>query len=170
MSSSEPDLGMQSAAKILKRLIENQIELVVIGGVAALIHGSTVVTRDVDICIRFNEVTLRSLAKALADLNPKHRITPQRLPFEIRDDNWAMFKNVYLETDWGKLDCLGEVPGLGKYDDLVSQSEVAQFPFGSCRVLTIDALIRAKETAGRPHDFQVTRQLRIIQQKQKTGG
>jgi hypothetical protein len=167
---SEADLGMQSAAKILKRLVENQIELVVIGGVAALIHGSTVVTVDVDICIRFDEATLKRLVRALAELNPKHRFAAQRLAFEITDQNWEMFKNVYLETDWGKLDCLGEVAGLGKYDDLLKVSEVAEFPFGTCRVLTIQALITAKEKAGRPKDFQVTRQLRIIQQKNEISG
>ena len=164
--SIETDLGLVSAAKILKRLIEHRIDLVVIGGVAALVHGSTVLTRDVDICIPFTEATLKHLAKALADLNPKHRITPQRLRFEITDQNWALLNNLYLETDWGILDCLGEVGGLGKFEAVASQSEVATFPFGQCRVLTIDALIKAKETAGRPHDLQVTRQLRIIQQKQ----
>lgn len=167
MSPLEPENGMVSAVKILQRLIEYEIEFVVIGGVAALVHGSTIVTRDVDICLRFDERNLKALGTALGPLNPKHRITPQRLPFEITDQNWSMFKNIYLETDWGKLDCLGNVSGLGDFDEVFSRSQVSKLPFGDCRVLTIEALICAKEAVGRPHDLQVTRQLRIIQQKQQ---
>jgi len=163
------EVTIHNPALLLQRLSEAHVDFVIIGGVAALIHGSTVVTRDVDVCIRFDERTLRALATALADLHPKHRITPKKLPFEITDQNWASLKNLYLQTDWGILDCLGEVAALGAYEEVVKNSESTLLPFGTCRVLTMDALIRSKEAVGRPHDLQATAQLRQLKRKMQLG-
>jgi hypothetical protein len=157
------------ATRLMARLAERKIDCVIIGGVAALIHGSTVITNDVDVCLRFNRENLMALHAALADLRPVHRITPQRLPFEITEANWSMLKNVYLDTDWGKLDCLGEVLGLGCYDEVVAASEISRAPFGDVRVLTLDGIIKAKEAVARPHDLQAAKQLRCIQAKKRRG-
>ena len=96
-----------------------------------------------------------------------HRLTAQKRPLEITERNWAVFKNIYVTTDWGVLDCLGEVPGLGNFDQVYSQSQVSDTPFGKCRVLTIDAIIKAKETAARPHDLRTAEELKAIRGKMK---
>ena len=155
------------ATRLLRRLIESDVEFVVIGGVAAVVHGSSVTTRDIDICIRFSKDNLYRLAKALADLHAMHRLTAQKLPLEITEKNWSMFKNIYVTTDWGILDCLGEVAGLGNFDQVYAQSEVSDTPFGRCRVLTLDAIIRAKETVARPHDLRAAEELKLIRGKAK---
>lgn len=153
------------ATRLLQRLIEHDVEFVLIGGVAALVHGSSVTTRDVDICLRFTKQNLERLAKALSGLHPTHRLAAQKLPLEITDKNWEMFKNIYVTTDWGVLDCLGEVAGLGNFDEVYRQSEVTDTPFGKCRVLTLDAIIRAKEAVARPHDLRAAEELKLIRAK-----
>ena len=75
-------------------------------------------------------------------------MTPQRLAFEVNESNAAEFKNIYLDTDYGQLDCLSEVQSLGGFDAVAAASEELDLPAGKCRILSIDALIRAKEAMG----------------------
>lgn len=49
---------MQDLSELTRRLIQAEVEFVLVGGFAAVTHGVTLVTRDVDICCRFSEVNL----------------------------------------------------------------------------------------------------------------
>lgn len=75
-------------------------------------------------------------------------------------------KNLYLRTDIGALDCLGEILGVGGFDEVLSHSIQIELPFGPCRILGIESLIRAKEAMNRDHDRISVRQLREIQKRQ----
>ncbi len=150
--------------QILARLVENELEFVLIGGYAAVLHGSPIPTLDVDVCLKFSKENLNRLAAAFGDLHPKHRITPQKLPLEITDRSWIDWKNIYLQTDLGILDCLGLVKGIGGYEEVLADSKVVDLPVGKCRVITLDALIRAKEAVGRPNDLKTVTHLKLIQQ------
>jgi hypothetical protein len=152
---------------LIQRLIREEVEFVLIGGFASVLHGAPVLTRDVDVCIRFSRENLVRLVAAIGDLHPRHRITPQRLPLEITDQNWNIFKNIYLETDLGILDCLGEVAGIGGFDQAAELSEEVSLSVGRLRILTLDALIRAKEAAGREHDLKTVAYLKAIKAKRQ---
>ena len=89
-------------------------------------------------------------------MRPPLRLTPQTA---------AEFRNLYLETDWGQLDCLGEILGVGSYDQVLTQSVAIQLPGGPCRILAIDTLIRAKQAMGRDKDRETILQLRAIQER-----
>ena len=105
------------------------------------------------------------LQEALSDLEPVHRMPPERPPLRLTPDTATEFRNPYLETMWGQLDCLGEVLGVGGYDEVLAQSIEVQLPSGSCRILAIDALIRAKQAMGRDKDREAIFQLRAIQER-----
>src|SRR6266404_5375944 len=100
---------MPQLESLLDRLVGSSLEFAVVGGFAAMVHGVTFLTQDIDICMPFTKENLFRLRDALAELHPVHRMTPQRLAFEVTDENVARFKNVYLDTDYGTLDCLGEI-------------------------------------------------------------
>lgn len=153
--------------RIIQRLTEVGVEYVLVGGYAAVALGVPIITRDIDVCFNFTKENLVKLARALSDLHPKHRITPQRLPLEINEKNWESFKNLYLELDWGILDCLGEVKGLGGFQNVLAVSQPINLPFGVCRILTVNALIQAKEAMGRPHDMQTISYLKAIEGKKR---
>jgi len=155
---------MQNLSELTRRLVEGQVEFVLIGGFAAAAHGVTLVTRDVDICCRFNEANLMRLQKALADLHPAHRSKPG-LPLALPPEQCARLKNLYLKTDMGALDCLGEVLGVGDYESVLAHSVEVELPFGPCRILDLETLIRAKEAMNRDHDRVTVRQLREIQRR-----
>ena len=160
---------MQNLSELTHKLIEAQVEFVLVGGYAAVAHGVTLVTRDVDICCRFNEANLMRIQKALADLHPVHRSRPD-LPLALTPEQCANLKNLYLKTDLGVVDCLGEVLGVGDFDSVLRHSVELELPFGTCRLLSLDALICAKEAMNRDHDRFTVRQLREIQRRQRQAG
>ena len=153
---------MTDLEKLLERLIAHDVAFVIVGGYAAVAHGVTLVTRDVDICCRFTATNLLRLQAAFNDLHPNHRLTPKRLPLNLTVGRCRGLKNLYLQTDWGVVDCLGEVLGVGSYAAVQKQSIAVKLPFGTCRVLGLDALIKAKEAMGRPHDLESVVQLKAI--------
>ena len=142
---------MQNLSELTRRLIASQVEFVLVGGFAAVAHGVTLVTRDVDICCRFSETNLIRIQNAIADLHPVHRSRPD-LPLRLTAQQCETLKNLYLKTDLGIIDCLGEVLGIGGFEDVLRHSVAVELPMGRCRVLDIDALIRAKEAMNRNHD------------------
>jgi hypothetical protein len=156
---------MQNLSELMRRLISAQVEFVLVGGFAAVAHGVTMVTRDVDICCRFTEANLRRVETAFAGLNPVHRSRPD-LPLQLTPEQCADLKNLYLKTDLGVVDCLGEVLGVGGFDEVTKHSIELTLPCGNCRVLDIETLIRAKEAMNRDHDVVTVRHLREIQKQQ----
>lgn len=155
----------QNNELLLERLHAHNVEFVIIGGLCGVLHGITLVTLDVDVCCRFTLENLRRLETALRDLHPVHRMTPNRLPLELTDELCQRLKNLYLATDFGILDCLSEVAGVGDYEATLSQSIPAPFGFGECRMLTINALIQAKQVAGRPRDLIAVTMLQAIKER-----
>ncbi|HEX4350338.1 MAG TPA: hypothetical protein VH251_08115 [Verrucomicrobiae bacterium] len=156
---------MEQLTEILRRLIEAKVEFSLIGGQASRYYGVTLVTEDVDICARFSRENLRRIESAVKDFRPRHRLTANKLPLELTDELCQSLKNVYLTTDLGILDCLSQVAGIGDFDAVIHQSQLKEFPFGRCYVLKIDALIRAKQAVGRPHDLVSVAQLQAIKEK-----
>lgn len=147
---------------LLQRLVRTRVEFVIVGGYAGVVHGCTYVTQDVDICCDFSPANLLALQEAVSDLHPVHRMTPGRKPLELTPTNAATFKNLYLDTDLGRLDCLSTIEGIGSYEQVKQASELIEIEGMQLRVLTVDALIAAKEAMHRPRDRETIRQLRAI--------
>ena len=157
----------QNDTALLTRLKASGLELVVIGGVCAVYHGAALATFDLDICCRFNEDNVKKIESAVRDLHPVHYLTANKLPLEMTRTVFGDLKNLYLQTDLGKLDCLGEVSGIGGYDEALKRSVLAEFPYGHFRFLNLDALIASKQAAGREKDLYALRLLRCIQEKKE---
>jgi len=155
---------MQNLSELTRRLIASHVEFVLVGGFAAVAHGVTLVTRDVDICCRFSEANLMRIQNAFADLHPTHRSRPD-LPLELTPEQCATLRNLYLKTDLGIVDCLGEVLGIGGFEEVLKESVEIELPGGKCRILDLDALIRAKEAMGRDHDRITIKHLKKIKEQ-----
>jgi predicted nucleotidyltransferase len=153
---------MAVTLELLRRLNEQQVEFVLIGGLAANLHGVQRVTEDIDVCIPFTVENMKQVIAALGGVNPHYRMRPD-LPFKTDPQYYADFKNLYLVTDVGPIDFLGEVEGVGRYEQAVSDSQIAEVQGMKFRVLTIEALIRAKRAAGRQKDWEAIRQLEALQ-------
>jgi len=147
---------------LLKRLSRNGVDYVVIGGFACIAHGATFVTQDIDICLDFNTDNLLRLQKALADLHPVHRMTPNRLKLKLTKENCKQYKNLYLDTDIGQLDCVGFVEGAGNFEQVKKKSISIEVKNLHIQILNLDALIEAKKTMGREKDRPAIAQLEAI--------
>ena len=160
---------MEELTEILRRLHDAQVEFSVIGGFAARSYGVSYVTDDVDVCVRLTYENLKKIENAFKDVRPIHRLAANKLPVELTEELCSRLRNLYLKTDIGILDCLGEVAGVGDYEAVLKESTLQTFPFGKCYLLHLDDLIRAKEAVGRNHDMLTAKQLRAIREKTEKG-
>jgi hypothetical protein len=95
----------QNFDRLLHRLADSGLDFVIIGGFAAVTHGSALMTRDLDICVLLTNETVEKLRTILADWHPRHRMTPQKLSF-LEFPKTGTVQNLYLETDFGVVDIL----------------------------------------------------------------
>lgn len=158
---------IQDDSSLLRRLAKEQVEFLIIGGFCGIVHGISLVTKDLDICCRFSKENLYRLQAAVKDLHPFHRLVANKLPFELNDYLCSELKNVYLQTDLGKLDCLSEVKGIGNYDECLRRSISCKLSYGEFRMLDVDALIVSKEAVGREKDLAAVKLLLAIREKNK---
>lgn len=156
---------VQDDKALLQLLLQHQVEFVIIGGVCGIMHGVTLVTTDLDVCCRFTASNLYRIQTAVRELHPYHRLAANKLPFELTDELCSRLKNLYLQTDLGKLDCLGEVAGVGGYETVLKNSVSFSLSYGDFRILNLDAAIASKEAVGRPRDLEAARQLRAIRER-----
>ena len=161
---------MENLTRTTQRLADYRVEFVIAGGLGTLMHGGALMTRDVDVACRMDRENLLRLFGALQDLRPVHRMTPEKLPFTKDQVERGGIKNLYLSMDWGQLDCLGEIKGLGDYEDCLALSEVVNLDGTQVRVLTLDALITAKRAMGRPRDLHAVLELEAIREMRRAGG
>lgn len=156
---------MQGLKDLLCRIASGGVDFVLAGGFGATAHGCSLVTRDVDIVCRMEPDTLLRLHEALEGLRPVHRMTPGRLPLTREQAEDGQLKNLYLSCDWGQLDCLGEIKGLGGYAECLARSEPLDLAGHKIRVLTLEALIAAKRAVGRPRDLHAVLELEAIRER-----
>src|SRR5215470_12861415 len=107
------DTDKPRLVRIAERLQKHGVEFLVIGGQAAVLHGSPVPTYDIDLCYRRTTENLERLAEALRELHPTLRGAPPDLPFRLDAESLALGANFTFNTDNGPLDLLGWVEPLG---------------------------------------------------------
>lgn len=152
---------------LLKRLSDHQVEFVLVGGFAAMSHGSPVVTQDVDVCAPLTLPNLTRIVESLRDLQPMSRFRPDRLPLFDDPARLVGFRNLNLVTEWGVLDILGDLPGVGSFGDLAGRTIATNFGEFVCQVLDLETLIASKTAAGRPKDLVNVRHLEAIQRMKR---
>jgi hypothetical protein len=154
---------MDPLLTILKRLLDNKVDLVMIGGMAAMFHGSTTVTWDIDFCVPLDEPTMAKILAAIRDIKPTFRMRPDKMPLWDDPRRLAGLNLLAVETHLGIVDFLKEVSGVGDFAQVAACSQIVEAAPGvSCKILTLDALIEAKRAAGRPKDRAAVVQLEII--------
>lgn len=161
---------MQGLKDLVCRLQSGGVEFVLAGGFGVMAHGSALMTRDVDVACRMETDNLLRLFESLAGLHPVHRMTPQRLPFTLGQAEKGGLNNLYLSTDWGQLDCLGDIKGIGGYAECFARSEPIDLDGSEIRVLTLDALIEAKRAMDRPRDLHAVLELEAIRERLRQEG
>jgi hypothetical protein len=144
----------------IEALIGQRVRFVVIGGFAAQLLGSSLLTGDLDICYSRDDENLGRLAKALQGLHARLRGAPKGVPFVLDPKTLRAGDHFTFETDAGALDCLGTPSGIpGGFEELERASEELEIDAYRVKVASIDDLIRMKRAAGRPKDLRVVEEL-----------
>jgi predicted nucleotidyltransferase len=156
---------MVDLERLLPALSEGGIEFIIVGGVAAIVHGSARLTVDLDIVYRRNPDNILRLAAALKPFAPYLRGAPPGLPFQWDAETIQRGLNFTLVTSAGPLDVLGEIAGGGTYETLISHSRKLSVFGVECYCLGLDRLIQAKRDAGRPKDLEAIAELEALREE-----
>ena len=154
-------------SEILPLLVRSEVRFIVIGGGAAIAHGSSRSTYDVDIVYARDAENLRQLITALEPYKPYLRGAPPGLPFLWDRRTLGAGLNFTLTTTIGDIDLLGEVTGGGDYNQLLPDSEDMDVFGVRCRFVTLEKLIQLKRAAGRPKDLEAISELHVILEERK---
>lgn len=147
---SEPPFDPLEA---LRTLVEQGVRFVLIGGFAAALRGSPVITGDLDVCYARDEENLRALAQALRRLGATLRGVAAEVPFRLDAQTLRAEDHFTFSTNAGPLDCLGTPSGTDGFADLDASATDEDLDGLVVRVASLDDLIRMKRAAGRPPDL-----------------
>lgn len=153
---------MTDFQRLVGSLAEGDVDFVIVGGLAATVHGSARLTQDIDVVYARDEANLARLVEALAPFEPYLRGAPPGLPFEWSADTLRRGLNFTLTTSVGDIDLLGEITGGGGYTDLLAHTIEIDLFGQECRCLDLQSLIRTKRAAGRPRDLQMLAELEAL--------
>ena len=150
--------------RLLEVLSRHKVNFVLIGALAARLHGFPRLTADADITPAEDKPNLDRLAAALKELDAKVYTdsVPEGLPFDCSPAMLARARMWNLVTSAGRLDIAFEPAGVEGYDDLKKDAE--RFEAFGVRffVASLDDIIRSKEAAGRPKDLDDVAILRAM--------
>lgn len=141
------------------------MEFVLCGGLAAFLQGSSILTTDVDVVCDMGSENIRRLFDAVKDLHTYHRMTPGRIPFTLEQLTTQPFQDIYLATDWGQLDCFGNVKGIGGYSECLKLSEPIEMAGFTMMTLSLEGILIAKRAMGRPRDLQAVFELEAARER-----
>ncbi|MCY7377553.1 MAG: hypothetical protein LH472_16470 [Pyrinomonadaceae bacterium] len=148
----------------LESLTVNKVEFVIVGGVAITAHGSAYLTEDLDFCYSRSKINLKNIVSALSIYKPRPRGFPENLPYIFDATTLQNGTNFTFRTTIGDIDLLGEVAGIGIYNDAVEQSELKSIFGYEVKILSVEGLIKAKRAAGRTKDLLVLPELEALRE------
>jgi hypothetical protein len=149
---------------ILATLLAHRVRFVLIGGLAAVAHGSPFPTADVDITPEASRENLARLSAALDELGARVRTSAaeEGLPFTHDADSLAMMAMVNLTTKYGDLDICLTPSGTGGFADLKVDARDTLVFGVVISIASLADVVRSKQAANRPKDQRVLPVLREV--------
>jgi hypothetical protein len=134
--------------RLLRTLIEHEVDFCVIGATAAWLQGNPAVTLDLDVMPRRDLDNAERLAEALNELHARSRGGSEALDLEGAD--FLGWRTQSFDTDAGPLDIVPIAAAIGGLEEVAT----VELSLGdlSVRAITIDEVIASKEKLGRPKD------------------
>lgn len=171
---AEPDLPRVAA--LLQR---HDVECILVGGMSAVLHGSTVRTKDIDtvplwtrsnldrLCRALNSADAEIMVAGSADDDPANE-TYLRLPGGLDPDDVRHLGSFRIRTAAGdRIDVLRSIPlepgprgHRARYAELAAAASIERVTDDiQIQLVSRDHLLRSKAAVGRPHDLAVIRDL-----------
>lgn len=160
-SGALPELDIQ---KILQRLVEGEVEFLLIGGVAVGYHGHVRATKDVDVVPAPDPENLKRLARVLQEIEAQVEgagdFGKGELPDPLDPSALELGGNWVLSTRLGRLDVMqwiGDAPLWSQLLPGAIEDRIANLPL---KIVGFEDLVKLKELAGRPEDLIDLQRLR----------
>ena len=137
-------------------LIDVGVQFVIIGGMAARLHGTGHATVDIDICPSADAENLSRLAAALEQLGARLRVEgdPGGVPFDPHPDTLRQMTTMTLITEHGPLDlCFAPAGFPAGYDNLSEGALIVELGSIELPVASLADVVTSKRAAGRPKDI-----------------
>jgi hypothetical protein len=147
---------------LLRKLVGGDVDFVVVGGIAAVAHGSASFTQDLDIAYAPEEENLERLGRVLVALDARLRGVTDDVPFIPDGRTLRRARVLTLDTPEGPIDLLAQPDGAPVYARLRERALPAQIAGVEVRVASIDDLIAMKKASGRPKDLIAVEELEAI--------
>jgi hypothetical protein len=142
--------------EILRILVKERVKFVVGGDYAGVLRGASFATADLDLLVRYDPHNLGRLSRALRRLGARVWAPDVHEGLAFDHDAYSLLRWTVLNlvTRHGRLDVVAEWNGVGDYDQVLGRATLVQVDPGldPVVVLTVEALIAAKEAAGRDKD------------------
>lgn len=147
---------------IVRVLVERGVDFVVIGGYAAIAHGSAQLTRDIDICFAPDEANRHTLGEVLIELEARLSAVPDEVPFVPDAETLKHVEVLTLMTRDGRLDVLRPPAGAPAYQALRRHAVLYEVDGVLVPVASLEDLIGMKRAAGRDKDRIALEELEVI--------
>ena len=153
--------------RIIQVLHEHDVKFVLIGALAARLHGFPRLTADADITPLKSDENLENLARALKKLRAKvyTEAIPEGLEFDCSARTLARADMWNLVTNAGRIDIAFMPAGTTGFDDLAKGAEKFKAYGVVFLAASLADIIRSKEAAGRPKDRDDVAMLKAIQKQ-----
>jgi len=147
---------------LLAHLVAHGVDFVVIGGIAAILHGSERNTFDLDICPAQDRGNLEVLGKALIEIDARLRGIDEDVPFVPDGRSLAGIEILTTDTTLGALDILARPDGSPAYRSLRARATRLDIGPTGVLVASIEDLIAMKQSADRPKDREDIERLETV--------
>lgn len=150
---------------ILDALVAHEVDFVVIGGMAGILHGSSYLSYDLDIAYARGDANLERLASALVELGARLRVAgaPADAPFTLDAKTLKAGAHFTFVTPYGSIDILSDPDGAPPYDELKrAAGEPKPLEGVLVHVASLDHLIAMKERTGRTKDKLMASEYRTL--------
>ena len=144
--------------EVLQTLSQEGIDFIIVGGVAARLHGSTRLTQDLDIVHRLETESWKKLIGVISQLNTQPRISEslERIADVNNIRKWMVEKNMLAVSFRSpradvEIDLL--ISESDRFDELFSRASTVTLDGQIFHVASIDDLIDMKTKAGRDRDL-----------------
>jgi predicted nucleotidyltransferase len=153
---------------LLALLQEHEIEYILVGGVAAILHGAPVMTGDLDIVYCLEPENLERLAGALRAIGATYR-DPAGRQIVPDTERLIRYRVNLLNSRLGPLDALQTIGDALDFTALTECAEWFEVEGLRIQVLNLETIIATKAHADRPKDRATLPLLRALLRARLSG-
>jgi hypothetical protein len=170
----DPGAPPVQAGELLLLLDRHGVRYVLIGGLAATVHGATRVTFDIDLVPDWTRANLERLASALREAEAKLVApeAPEPVAFPIDAHSLNQFEVPTWRTAYGDLDVVVGTPTtkrgvLASYRDLADRATKADAFGVTILVASLDDVIESKQALARESDLVALPELHRLRARRR---